>query len=439
MQQKASVAAGPSSGERHHSQRMMEDSFLAGHLATSPHKEVQIFIDFEEDESINLAQTLKQSGSPFIIRGCPGWARFSYKWLVRTPPEKSSTSISTSSSSSTSQALKKKNLKAAIGSLEDGPFYLDTTAMAADIGEEIVPILTPDYDDANPIKGYMAVKDYISQHWQSSTPTAYLHQWQFPLTQNKRTKDLLCNQTEDIDILGMDLLQFFKNSVSDSADKSSFLQPDGSRQKFSNDSPFQYIFMGGTDTFSRLHRDRGGCSILIAPIVGQKEVVMVHRDDGRLIYNCTAPLSPPDYITYPLSAFARTWKTVLIPGDVLVMPAGTFHAARNLSPCLSYSKFHMDEFDFPYFLNSWMNQDAPTIPHSDILWNACVELMHILDFIADPSRTIKSNSYKIYALKYLTLLRHAVQMLTQIASTPGHMMNSINRKASEWYNLLEDM
>lgn len=50
------------------------------------------------------------------------------------------------------------------------------------------------------------------------------------------------------------------------------------------DSPFQYIFMGARDTFSRLHRDRGGMSILIAPIIGQKEVIMCHRDDGRLLY-----------------------------------------------------------------------------------------------------------------------------------------------------------
>jgi hypothetical protein len=50
---------------------------------------------------------------------------------------------------------------------------------------------------------------------------------------------------------------FSGNSVVDPADKTPFLQPDGTRQPFSNDSPFQYIFMGGTDTFSRLHRDRG--------------------------------------------------------------------------------------------------------------------------------------------------------------------------------------
>jgi hypothetical protein len=74
----------------------------------------------------------------------------------------------------------------------------------------------------------------------------------------------------------------------------------------------------------------------------------------------------PDFDSYPLSAFARSWKVVLAPGDVLVMPAGTFHAARNLTPCLSYSKFHVDQYDLPYFINSWWNKDAPTIPHAEI-------------------------------------------------------------------------
>ena len=98
---------------------------------------------------------------------------------------------------------------APIESLADGPFTLDLQAIVADIGEELVPILTPDYDDANPIKGYMTVSEYIRNHWLSPTPTAYLHQWQFPLSQNMTTKELLRDRNDDIEILGLDLLQFF--------------------------------------------------------------------------------------------------------------------------------------------------------------------------------------------------------------------------------------
>ena len=46
------------------------------------------------------------------------------------------------------------------------------------------------------------------------------------------------------------------------------------------DSPLQYIFMGREDTHSKLHKDPGGLEISIAPITGQKECVLVHRDDS---------------------------------------------------------------------------------------------------------------------------------------------------------------
>ena len=45
----------------------------------------------------------------------------------------------------------------------------------------------------------------------------------------------------------------------------------------SADSPFQYLFMGAEGTQSTLHRDTGGLSILLAPVIGRKEVVLVHR------------------------------------------------------------------------------------------------------------------------------------------------------------------
>lgn len=35
--------------------------------------------------------------------------------------------------------------------------------MIADIGDEYVPVLAPDYDDADPIKGYVRAKDFIEQ------------------------------------------------------------------------------------------------------------------------------------------------------------------------------------------------------------------------------------------------------------------------------------
>ena len=38
------------------------------------------------------------------------------------------------------------------------------------------------------------------------------------------------------------------------------------------------------------------------------QVLMCHRDDGRLLSHCTAPVYQPDFAGFPLSAFARMWK-----------------------------------------------------------------------------------------------------------------------------------
>ena len=43
------------------------------------------------------------------------------------------------------------------------------------------------------------------------------------------------------------------------------------------------LFMGGAGTFSKLHVDPGGLDLLIAPLVGCKEVTLVHRDDAELV------------------------------------------------------------------------------------------------------------------------------------------------------------
>ena len=48
-------------------------------------------------------------------------------------------------------------------------------------------------------------------------------------------------------------------------------------------SALQYLFMGGVGTRSRLHVDPGVLDLIIAPLVGWKEVTLVHRDDAELV------------------------------------------------------------------------------------------------------------------------------------------------------------
>lgn len=195
---------------------------------------------------------------------------------------------------------------------------------------------------------------FIQEAWLPGSAHIYLHQWQFPLA-GPDVVSKLCHRNDPLPILGVDILQFYHDIVRK--------KMDGRCSHTERDSPFQYIFMGAGGTFSRLHRDRGGMSIVLCPVVGRKEVTMVHRDDTRLLYQCSVEMNAPDFSTYPLAAFARTWRVVLEPGDILVMPPGTYHAARNLDACLSYSRFHVDEIDLAHHFYSWQTGDAPTISH----------------------------------------------------------------------------
>ena len=80
---------------------------------------------------------------------------------------------------------------------------------------------------------------------------------------------------------------------------------------------------------------------------------------------------------HPMLAFARVWQHTLRPGEILLMPWGTFHAVRNLTATLSYHRFHLDRINLPAFYRSMVDCDAPGISHAEILWNASHGLMRV--------------------------------------------------------------
>jgi len=134
---------------------------------------------------------------------------------------------------------------------------------------------------------------------------------------------------------------------------------------------------------SKLHRDPGGLAISIAPIVGQKEVILVHRADLSCLYHLQADLETINLHEYPMLSHARIYKSVIQPGEILLMPQGTFHQCRNVTPCLSYSRFHLDTVNLRGFLESLINQDAPEMEHEDVIWNAASELQVKVDAYTD--------------------------------------------------------
>lgn len=61
--------------------------------------------------------------------------------------------------------------------------------------------------------------------------------------------------------------------------------------------------------------------VFIAPIVGEKECTLVHRDDGHdCFYDLDADLDNVNLDKYPLMSEARIWKTVVKPGEILLIP-----------------------------------------------------------------------------------------------------------------------
>ena len=120
---------------------------------------------------------------------------------------------------------------------------LNDAALLRDVGDERAPILRYDaaYSDAAPIREAMRVADFVKDHWATGDASAYLHQWQFPLSETAR-RTLLPRGAEKpppLPGLDRDLLEHWL-------------------ERTGGHSALQYVFMGGKGTHSRLHVDPGG-------------------------------------------------------------------------------------------------------------------------------------------------------------------------------------
>ena len=318
--------------------------------------------------------------------------------------------------------------------LSDPSWYLDVKAMSDDIGNEEVPVVKRNYNENKPISGNILASKFFEAAWPSdpdddpknknnnvmnttnstveTTTTSfsssswkkkkkkkstllYLHQWQFPLSESACNK--FCHKSVPLPnhILGEDLLKYWLDRVK-------------------LDSPLQYLFMGKEDTMSKLHKDPGGLAISIAPITGEKECVLVHRDDGHAcLYHTSASVDPDsiDLDAYPLLPYARIWKTTIVPGEILLMPHGTYHQCRNVSSCLSYSRFHLDVVNLRAFLQSLFDGDAPELQQDEVLWNASQELINIIETATDEKRSV--NSELIDVVDALRALRNITREITR--------------------------
>lgn len=392
-------------------------------------------INVHDTDAAERVTEARRNGVPVCLVGHCGWPQFAKRWLRPLQhPEKASKS-------------KRKD--------DDWidlsqPHKVNVEKMTKDIGNQIVPLLRPDYDEENPCKEDITVSEFLKKYWKdddddnnidangspskqaaaATKPAGYLHQWQFPLSAPTK----LCAVVQPLPnhIFGEDLLRYWLDY-----------------EDCQGDSPFQYLFMGAAGTMSKLHRDDGGLAISIAPIVGEKECVMVHRSDGATcMYHLNANLDAIDLQQYPLMSFARVWKTVLHPGEILIMPQGTFHQCRNVTPCLSYSRFHLDTVNLRPFLESWINRDAPETDHCEIIWNASCELRDRLDkYVKKARKNFQASMMKLSAepvphdvvqtVNTLRSLRNVCRVISQRLERVSH--NTKDGSSRVWNGLVYEI
>lgn len=353
----------------------------------------------------------RRYGIPLVLNGHKGWPQFAKRWL-KGHDEMDQSPLDLSQ-----------------------PHEVDVSKMIADIGNEGVPIRRKrDPHDMNPNMHCISLKRFLENAWPSEAnqsppnPSFYLHQWQFPLSETAVTK--LCGPDKCHPlpnyIIGADLLRYLHDG-----------------QAYRGDNVYQYIFMGNRDTFSQLHCDKGALMITIAPIVGQKEVVMVHRADGPTsLYHLEAKIDAPNFHEFPLMTTTRMWRTVLEPGQILIMPQGTYHQCRNVTPCLSYHRFHLDTVNLKAFLESYFDEDSKEIDHLDIIWNSAYELHVRIEEYTNQMRKEWKECGRI-ATTVPPEIQHDVETLRSLRHISREVEMRLKRKGDPdeeaWTNMVEDI
>jgi len=357
----------------------------------------------------HIVTEARMSGTPVVLTGHVGWAGFASRWLrrredqdegearLRSDGEEEEKKVEGDDDMRGSSVANSADKKDELLDLSDPSLYLDVDAMADDIGQEEVPVVKKGYDDTEPILARIPLRTFLDASWpsvdnqgdsksasaspsarQNHHPSLYLHQWQFPLSETGEAK--LCRQSKALpnSIFGEDLYKYWLD-------------------RCPGDCPLQYLFMGNEETMSKMHKDPGGLAISIAPIVGEKECVLVHRDDGNAcLYHLEATVDPDsiDFDAYPLLSYARVWRTTIKPGEILIMPQGTYHQCRNVTPCLSYSRFHLDTINLRPFLQSMFDGDAAELSQDEVIWNAVDALMKKVDKVTDAGQEIVKESLR---------------------------------------------
>jgi hypothetical protein len=83
------------------------------------------------------------------------------------------------------ESLHEGSSNGAISAPSEDLYELNIEAMVVDIGDQLVPVVGPEYDEKNPTRNKMKMEDFLNKFWCINSPDLYLHQWQFPLAKRE--------------------------------------------------------------------------------------------------------------------------------------------------------------------------------------------------------------------------------------------------------------
>jgi hypothetical protein len=152
---------------------------------------------------------------------------------------------------------------------------------------------------------------------------------------------------------------------------------------------------------------------------------------------------------------ARIWKTIVRPGEILLMPAGTYHECTNLTSCLSYSRFYLDTVNIRAFFQSMIDRDATEIDHETILYNSAHMLTDKVDDYVEKVRNHVNNPRRcddvpltddiVRAVKTLRCLRNFCREIDRRkvaqAKVKGFSLpdEGTSQKGREWHVMTDEI
>ena len=139
-------------------------AILAAHFSMRQYKDVPVIYPSTDSDHFNKAISFKSSGIPFIIKDHEDWASFADDWVVNVPMDGYKDALKYQPRSS-SHISRKNQIKSNLNCRHfnhddevDSKWVINVRKMIHDVGDEVVPVVSPDYDPEEPIKQHMTIK-----------------------------------------------------------------------------------------------------------------------------------------------------------------------------------------------------------------------------------------------------------------------------------------